>query len=305
MLLRSSSAPILSSLLSYSKESSAELEPILQLRRTTSVLCLSQNFAETDLQTSSRPKKKHRVPCSSNVLKNHRSTKIKERDEARQKTCMKAKYSIQELFSSSGLDEGVPDHEGCGVGKKDNKLQSSVMDGGMGCNGGWNFGGYGGSGRGSDDGHGRGWDFSEGNNHGSDRMDDYYQNMIEANPNDPLLLGNYAKFLKEVRGDYPKAEEYLERAILANPGDGHILSIYADLIWQTEKNADRAEGYFDQAIKNAPDDCYVMASYAKFLWDAEENEEDKDCRTESDHSHTYPTQLFQGTNHHPHLTAAS
>lgn len=50
---------------------------------------------------------------------------------------------------------------------------------------------------------------------------------------------------------------------------------------------------------------YVMASYAKFLWDAEENEEDKDCRTESDHSHTYPTHLFQGTNHHPHLTAAS
>lgn len=105
---------------------------------------------------------------------------------------MKAKASIQELFSSSGLDEGVPDHEGCGVGKKDSMLQNSVMDDGMGCNGGWNFGGYGGSARGSDDGHGRG------NNHGSDRMDGYYQNMIEANPNDPLLLGNYAKFLKEV-----------------------------------------------------------------------------------------------------------
>ncbi|QHN77429.1 uncharacterized protein DS421_19g652630 [Arachis hypogaea] len=53
----------------------------------------------------------------------------------------------------------------------------------------------------------------------SDKTHAYYQTMIQANPNNALLLGNYAKFLKEVRRDYPKAEEYLERAILANPGD--------------------------------------------------------------------------------------
>ncbi|KAJ1429130.1 Tetratricopeptide-like helical domain superfamily [Sesbania bispinosa] len=154
---------------------------------------------------------------------------------------MKAKHSIEELFSIPGLDD-----EKCGAWKKDNnRLETSVMDGGMGSNG---------SGRGSDGGHGSGWDFPEGNNYGRDRTDAYYQNMIEANPGDALLLGNYAKFLKEVCEDYSKAEEYLERAILANPGDAHILSLYADLIWQTEKNADRAEGYFDQAIKSAPDD---------------------------------------------------
>ncbi|KAK7255233.1 hypothetical protein RIF29_28639 [Crotalaria pallida] len=244
MLLRSSSAPILSSLLSYSKESSHELEPILHhLHRTASVLCLSQNLAEIDLQTSSSPKRKHHVPRSSNnILKNQPSSMIKERDiEVNQNTYMKAKF-----------------HQECGVvvGNKDSKLMKTsamgVVD--MGCNGGWIGGDNNGSGRGSDDGDGRGWGFSEGNNHGSDRTDAYYRNMIEANPNYALLLGNYAKFLKEVRGDYPKAMEYLERAILANPSDGHILSHYADLIWQTEKDNDRAERYFDQAIKNAPDD---------------------------------------------------
>ena len=29
-------------------------------------------------------------------------------------------------------------------------------------------------------------------------MDVYYQKMIKADPGNPLLLGNYAKFLKEV-----------------------------------------------------------------------------------------------------------
>ncbi|XP_061340100.1 uncharacterized protein LOC133286671 [Gastrolobium bilobum] len=298
MLLRSSSAPILSSLQLYSKGSSSEPEHILQLPRTISALSLSQNLSDIGLQNPSCPKKKNLVPRSK-VLKIQPSTKIKESDDVKdqqQKNCMKAKLSIQELFSSTDLDKGVRDHEECGGGKKDSRLQTSVMGSNGGCNG---------SGRGSDDGHGRKWDYPEENNHGRDRMDSYYQNMIEANPSDALLLGNYAKFLKEVRGDYPKAEEYLERAILANPGDGHILSLYADLIWQTRKNADRAEGYFDQAIKSAPDDCYVLASYAKFLWDAEEDEEDKDCLNDSDHSHTYPTDLFQGINNRPHLTAAS
>ncbi|RDX63533.1 hypothetical protein CR513_58024, partial [Mucuna pruriens] len=301
MLLRSSSAPILTSLPHYSKESSPEPEHNFQLPKTTSALSLNQNLVEINLKNSSSPKRKIRVPLS-NVPKNQHSIKFKERDEAKdpqQKTCMKAKPSIQELFSNLGLDKGVLDGEESGAGKEDSRLQTSVMGGGMGSNGGWICGGCNGNGRGSDGGHGRGWGFHEGNDHGRDRMDAYYQNMIEANPTDALLLGNYANFLKEVYGDYPKAKEYLERAILATPDDGHILSLYAELIWQTEKNADRAEGYFDQAIRSAPENSYVVASYAKFLWDVEEdeNEEDKECQNKWDHRH--------GTKHDLHLTATS
>ncbi|XP_004506972.1 uncharacterized protein [Cicer arietinum] len=248
MLLRSSSAPILGSLLLYnSKECSLEPEHTLKLP----FLSLSKKLAKIDLKNSLSPKRTILVPCS-NVL-----TNIKERNEV-----------------------------------KDAKMvQNSIIGGGMGSNGGCKGGG-------------RGWNLNEGNNHGRDRIDTYYKNMIQAHPCDALLLGNYAKFLKEVCGDYTKAEEYLERAILSNPGDGHILSIYADLIWQTDKNVGRAQEYFDQAFESAPDDCYVLASYANFLWDAE-NEEDNDYQIKSDHSHTYPTSLFQETKHCPPLTAAS
>lgn len=55
-------------------------------------------------------------------------------------------------------------------------------------------GGGGGGGRGSDGGDG-GYDFGR----GCDGTDAYYRKMIEANPGNGLLLGNYAKFLKEVK----------------------------------------------------------------------------------------------------------
>ncbi|KAK7261932.1 hypothetical protein RIF29_28256 [Crotalaria pallida] len=292
MLLRSSSSPIPSSFLE------SEMNK-LHLPRTSSVVSTKHNL----------PKKKQRV-LHSKVLKNQYSVKIKESDDdddevkeeepQQQKTCTK---TIREILSTStGLDKQVVYHEegGGGVRKKDGKLKTLVMGSGMGNDGGRICGG----------GHGSWWDFSEeDNNHGRDRTDAFYKNMIEVYPNNALLLGNYAKFLKEVCGDYHKALEYLERAILVNPGDGNLLSLYADLIWQTEKNADRAEGYFDQAVKSAPDDCYVLASYAKFLWDAEDededDDEDKEYHHKTDHSHKYPPDLYQGTNQHVHITAAS
>lgn len=97
------------------------------------------------------------------------------------------------------------DNEGCAVGKKDSVLQTLVVGGGVGSDGGRICGG---DGRGSDGGDGGddggdggddgGSGYFESNNHGSDSTDAYYQKVIEANPGNALLLGNYAKFLKEV-----------------------------------------------------------------------------------------------------------
>ncbi|KAK7325248.1 hypothetical protein VNO77_29407 [Canavalia gladiata] len=278
MLLRSSTTPFPRSLLPHFKEP----PPILQF--AISLSSSVQNLAEIVLiygRTPSKLRKKDYIPFSK-VLKSQHSVKVKEKykvEEPKQKVYKKATVSPVR-------EKQVVDH------KESGKLQTLVMG----------SGGYNGSGRGSHGGHGSGWDFSEENNHGRDWTEAYYQNMIEANPNNALLLGNYAKFLKEVRGDYSKAEEYLERAILANPGDANVLSLYADLIWQTEKNADRAEDYFVQAVKSAPDDCYVMASYAKFLWDADEDEDedkDKHCQLKTDEGHAYPPDQFQGTNGPP------
>ncbi|KAB5553341.1 hypothetical protein DKX38_010652 [Salix brachista] len=139
-------------------------------------------------------------------------------------------------------------------------------------------GGGGGGISGSGGGGGGFWDSShQPNESDHESMDVYYQNMIKAYPDNALLLANYAKFLKEVRGDVVKAEEFCEKAILGNGSDdGNVLSMYGDLIWNNHKDSDRAQACFDRAIKSSPGDCYVLASYANFLWDAGEEEEEQE-----------------------------
>ncbi|KAI7728578.1 hypothetical protein M8C21_001096 [Ambrosia artemisiifolia] len=153
-------------------------------------------------------------------------------------------------------------------------------------------------------GHGCGNGHEDDNNNNS--TDLYYQNMIEANPGNAMLLSNYAKYLKEVRGDFVKAEEYCSRAILANPNDGSVLSMYADLIWETQKDAPRVQNYFDQAVQASPDDCYVMASYARFLWDADDEEEEEEVVNQDNCDMNVLTPSFlTGTSQLPPIAAAS
>ncbi|KAK2979123.1 hypothetical protein RJ640_021126 [Escallonia rubra] len=96
-----------------------------------------------------------------------------------------------------------------------------------------------------------------GSDHGSESTDEHYKKIIKANPGNGLLLGNYARFLKEVKGDLVKAEEYCGRAILANAADGNVLSLYGDLMWGAHKDGPRANSYFDLAVQAAPEDRYI------------------------------------------------
>ncbi|KAF5466745.1 hypothetical protein F2P56_016645 [Juglans regia] len=315
MLLRSSSAPILKSWVPHSKDSSPEADALPRTRSVSfsksfnrypiedSTKKVTQILTETDFQAPPKPRKKN--PVSHSPKKQQKITiKGEEEEQEQKRNFLPSLYSIQRLFSSSGLGDTVVDDEERAVEKKDSLLQTLVVGGGGGSDGGRVCGG---GGRGSDGGDGGDHDGSgsfESNNHGSENTDAYYQKMIEANPGNALLLGNYAKFLKEVRGDFARAEEYCGRAILANPSDGNVLSLYADLIWQSKKDADRAESYYHQAVKTAPDDCYVLASYARFLWDAEE-EDDQEEQHERGHNLATLPNLFQGASHHSPFTAAS
>ncbi|KAK4798823.1 hypothetical protein SAY86_031149 [Trapa natans] len=150
-----------------------------------------------------------------------------------------------------------------------------LVEGGGG--GGMCSGGGGGGGGGGDD--DREW---EGRGNGS--LDEHYRSLIESYPGDALLLGNYARFLKAVKGDVEKSKEFCERAILASRGnhpvDGNVLSLYGELIWEKHRDVLRAYSYFDQALQSSPDDCYVLASYARFLWDSGEDDEDEDLQIE-------------------------
>ncbi|XP_012078807.1 uncharacterized protein LOC105639378 [Jatropha curcas] len=297
MLLRSASTPILNSWIPYTKEPSPEPEILHQTNKTRSLTLtvysssssspfssasisprdesikkMTRALSETDLRHLSVPKKKP-------INKIMNEITVEEEEE-------------KKLSSDSGLSLGSSVfNEECEVSTEENNgLLGLLVGGGVGCGGGKIYGGTGGNGGsdGGDNGNSGFWD----SNRGSDSTDIYYQKMIEANPVNSLLLSNYAKFLKEVRGDFSKAEEYCSRAILVNPNDGNVLSMYADLIWQSHKDAARAETYFDQAVKAAPDDCFVLASYARFLWDAEED----DVRQQvEDMSKSSPSTFSHGT----------
>lgn len=81
---------------------------------------------------------------------------------------------------------GLAEVEGCEMGTRENiGLLSGLVGGGDG--GGKICGGNGGG----SDGGGE-------SDRGSATAETHYRNMIEADPGNPLLLSNYAKFLKEV-----------------------------------------------------------------------------------------------------------
>ncbi|XVF88361.1 hypothetical protein PTKIN_Ptkin19aG0044700 [Pterospermum kingtungense] len=260
MLLRSASSPLLNSWVAHSKEASPEPEFSLQISRARTVsftISCSSSVSVGSGDDSSRRMTRALSETDLRDLVVPKVKKVKKNKGILNEICVEEEEDVER--EETGLEWwrtasfGV--EEGCGIG-----------------GGGGKFCGGGGRGGGGSDGGDNEWGSWSSNNGNNDGTDLYYQKMIEANPGNPLLLSNYAKFLKEVRGDLVKAEEYFGRAILANPNDGNVLSMYADLIWESHKDGERAEAYFDQAVKAAPDDCYVLASYARFLWDAEEEE---------------------------------
>ncbi|XP_019440244.1 PREDICTED: uncharacterized protein LOC109345603 [Lupinus angustifolius] len=249
MILRSASTPILNSCIPHSKDSSPESET-LHIPRTRSItLSASSTSLLSPIEGSVNRMTR---ALSETDLSSVPNRKIFNEEESKGfSACSRTVSFGNALFSFSEVEE-----------------EEGEVEGGGGDRGGWNNNDGGSSGF---------WD----SNNGNDSTDLYYRTMIEANPGNPLFLSNYARYLKEVRADYVKAEEYCGRAILINPNDANVLSMYADLLWQIHKDAPRAETYFDQAVQAAPDDCYVLASYAHFLWDAEEEDEVEDSSVKS------------------------
>uniref|UniRef100_A0A5B7BKC8 Uncharacterized protein n=1 Tax=Davidia involucrata TaxID=16924 RepID=A0A5B7BKC8_DAVIN len=93
-----------------------------------------------------------------------------------------------------------------------------------------------------------------------------YQTGLAQEPNNPLLLANYAQFLYLVAHDYDRAEYYFKRAVEVEPPDAEALNKYASFLWQVRKDLWAAEETYLEAISSDTSNSYYAANYAHFLW---------------------------------------
>ncbi|XP_071701448.1 uncharacterized protein [Rutidosis leptorrhynchoides] len=103
-------------------------------------------------------------------------------------------------------------------------------------------------------------------------MQDYYktelvyQTGLLQEPDNPLLLANYAQFLYLVARDYDRADDYFRRASKIEPKDAEALNKYASFLWQIRNDLWTAEETYLEAISADPNNSFYAANYAHFLW---------------------------------------
>ncbi|KAJ8559484.1 hypothetical protein K7X08_003542 [Anisodus acutangulus] len=111
--------------------------------------------------------------------------------------------------------------------------------------------------------------------HANIEVDDYadyfrtemlYQMGLAQEPQNTLLLANYAQFLFLVAQDYDRAEEYFKKAAEMEPKDAEALNKYATFLWQVRKDLWAAEETFIEAVAAEPSNSFYAANYANFLW---------------------------------------
>ncbi|KAK7301779.1 hypothetical protein RJT34_12654 [Clitoria ternatea] len=93
-----------------------------------------------------------------------------------------------------------------------------------------------------------------------------YQTGLSKDPNNTLLLANYAQFLYLVAHDYDRAEEYFKRAIEVEPPDAEAYNKYATFLWKVKNDLWAAEETYLEAISADPNNSFYAANYAHFLW---------------------------------------
>ncbi|XP_076932925.1 uncharacterized protein LOC143598646 [Bidens hawaiensis] len=93
-----------------------------------------------------------------------------------------------------------------------------------------------------------------------------YQTGLSQEPDNPLLLANYAQFLYLVARDYDRAEDYFKKAYKVEPKDAEALNKYASFLWQIRKDLWAAEETYLEAISADPSNSFYAANYAHFLW---------------------------------------
>ncbi|PIA48892.1 hypothetical protein AQUCO_01300055v1 [Aquilegia coerulea] len=110
-------------------------------------------------------------------------------------------------------------------------------------------------------------DYENGDLSDFDRRRIIYESLVFNDPENSLILSNYAQFLYQIADDYDKAEELFKRAVQLKPVDGDALSKYGIFLWKKRGDMDAAEEVFLAAIDAEPQNSYHESKYAWFLWE--------------------------------------
>lgn len=68
-------------------------------------------------------------------------------------------------------------------------------------------------------------------------------------------------------GDGNSVEEYYKQMVKENPGNSMVLRNYAQFLYQSKGDLEGAEEYYSRAILADPKDGEVMSQYAKLVWE--------------------------------------
>lgn len=93
-----------------------------------------------------------------------------------------------------------------------------------------------------------------------------YHQALSQDPDNVLLLSNFAQFLFLVLHDHDRAEYYFKRAVGIKPGDAEALCRYAMFLWLGKKDLEAAEEAYLEAIAADPSNTHYAGNYAHFLW---------------------------------------
>ncbi|KAF0918500.1 hypothetical protein E2562_024273 [Oryza meyeriana var. granulata] len=93
-----------------------------------------------------------------------------------------------------------------------------------------------------------------------------YERAVSDEPDNSLLLSNFAQFLYTVQHDHDRAEHYFKRAVRAEPADPEALGRYATFLWKARNDLAAAEETYQEAIAADPSNSHHAAAYAHFLW---------------------------------------
>lgn len=74
-------------------------------------------------------------------------------------------------------------------------------------------------------------------------------------------------------GGFDNIEEHYQRTLEENPANSLILGNYAQFLYETKRDYPKAEEYYARAILAQPDEGEILAQYAKLIWELHRDEE--------------------------------